>query len=406
MKGASAALGRRQRVRPRVRRRVEHELVLRETDDGGGFDFLEFVPAPRSAAALAALSARVNWYLHEREVPVYAAGAWGRQLAPGDAPGMDPALVRDPGWERHRPPGRPLTVLHEVTPAGIARWARSDQRALAPPGLYYLSERGFFRLMRRVGRARPPAPDESFARLAARAAGARSALTLATGPSARTLDLAAVDQALRITCNSAVRDDELLTALAPQVVVFADPVFHFGPSRYAAAFRRDLLSALERHRPLLVTSVDWVEPLLVHHPDVTEHLAVFPFAEPGRWCWPTAEHPLIPATGNVLTNGMLPCAFAFAEHVAIAGADGRKPQERYYWRHNARTQYSDELMQAAFEAHPAFFRDTSYEQYYDLHCRQLEAYLTAAERAGRTVTAATGSWIPALRARGASDPPD
>ena len=87
---------------------------------------------------------------------------------------------------------------------------------------------------------------------------------------------------------------------------------------------------------------------------------------------------------------MIPIAFALADRVEIPGCDGRRPSENYFWRHNARTQYSDELMGSAFEAHPAFFRDRDYGDYYDKHCQQLEEGLATGEAAGKEARHGTG----------------
>jgi hypothetical protein len=59
----------------------------------------------------------------------------------------------------------------------------------------------------------------------------RTALVLATGPSAGELDLDDNQYDVRITCNSAVRNTDLLKVLRPVIIGFADPVFHFGPGR-------------------------------------------------------------------------------------------------------------------------------------------------------------------------------
>ena len=97
---------------------------------------------------------------------------------------------------------------------------------------------------------------------------------------------------------------------------------------------------------------------------------------------------------------MLPLAGAMGLDVAIAGCDGRARGETYFWRHSSEGQYSDELMETVAKAHPAFFRDRNYGDYYATHCKVLEKQISALERAGRTVTCATPSMIPALAARG------
>ena len=105
-----------------------------------------------------------------------------------------------------------------------------------------------------------------------------------------------------------------------------------------------------------------------------------------------------------MTTLMLPIALMLADDVSIAGSDGREPNETYFWKHNKQLQYSDDLMQTVFDAHPAFFRDRDYADYYEQVCDDLEALIQFGESHNKVVRAATPSWIPALRARGASLP--
>ncbi len=284
----------------------------------------------------------------------------------------------------------------------MCTYLRHARRAtIASPELYYASEEGFFALGRQFCGITMPDPTTSLARLHAKSADAGTALVLATGPSAALIDPAEVTHDVRIICNSAVRDRKLLEQLRPDVIAFGDPVFHHGPSRYAAAFRDDLLTALELTDAVILTSQLFAEPLVAHVPEVVDRLAVLPLSQEVPWGWPTPERPMIRLTGNVLTNLMLPAAFALSRHVTIAGCDGRDPNERYFWRHDTRAQYDDTLMQTAFDAHPAFFRDRVYADYYNQHCQQLEELLAAAEAMGKVAIASTPSHIPALLERGA-----
>lgn len=362
----------------------------------------------RSRAELAELSARVNWYLPAacRNVDVVLKGArdFG-DIGPGDAPAFTPELVEDPGWrqagaatERHR-------VIHRLDLRGVLAYLSAPRRASVVDSRFaYGSDETYFRLARRFAPPRVPAPSprESIARIHARATPGGTALVMATGPSARLVTPLEMQCDLRVTCNSALRDHELIAHLRPTVVAFSDPVFHFGPSRYAAAFRDDLRYALENSDALFVTSQLFVEPLLCHMPEIASRLAVLPLSTAGTWRAPTVADPTVRITGNVLTNLMLPVALALgAGSVAIAGCDGRDPEENYYWKHNARSQYSDELMLSAFDAHPAFFRDRDYADYYDEHCQQLEELIQVAEQRGVRVAGLTPSHIPALKKRGA-----
>ena len=275
--------------------------------------------------------------------------------------------------------------------------------ALAAPDLYTVADLGWIWLRwyfasmpsalrrRRWSGSRPRRPGAS-------------AFVLATGPSARLVDPEAVSADVRITCNSAVRDLDLLRALRPDVICFGDPVFHYGPSRYAAAFRRDLLRAVDETDALLVTPELWAGLLLAHHPELAERLIILRVLK-GKpaWHWPTPERMTVRMTNNVLTQPMLPIAFALSDQVEIAGCDGRQPTENYFWRHNARTQYADDLMATAFDAHPAFFRDRDYADYYDEHCQQLEELLAAGEAAGKSAVGRDAELHPGAEPPGSAD---
>jgi hypothetical protein len=401
--GLTAALGRRKRVASASRARA---LQLLETFDerfrhDRPGDYLEFVPSSKDPGVLADLSARINWYLSNRTVPIFMEGAAGVAVRPDDAPYMDPALVRDPGWANRRPQGRPELIIHDLRVRSFMRYTASRRRAtITTPWFAWTAERNWFALHQRFSVSRTPEARTSAELLLDRARSAQSAFVLGTGPSASLVDPDRVDADVRIVCNSVVRNQDLLRKLAPDVIAFSDPVFHCGPSRYAAGFREDLRRALDETDAVLLTGDHWIGPVLVNCPDIADRIAVLRFSDNAPWRWPTADDFSVRTTSNVLTLLMLPAAFALADRIEIAGCDGRQPQERYFWKHNAGTQYSDELMQSVFAAHPAFFRDRDYEDYYEQHCVELEELIATGEASGKSVVSVTPSYIPALATRG------
>jgi hypothetical protein len=339
-------------------------------------------------------------------LPLYLPGPhYG--LDPSSVPYMEPDLVRDPGWVRERPDGRSHLLIHRVTPRTMAQLIthRGPGATVVDTQVYVLTELAYWRVRDRLAWPNYPSADVSLRRLRDHADGAKTSFILATGPSALAVDLDAIAADVRITCNSAVRDEERLRAFRPTIIAFTDPVFHLGPSRYAAAFRRDLLRAIEICDPLLLCASDWVSPLLTMMPELEDRLAVVPSRRGGPSRWPTKRDPTVRPSGSVLTTLMLPVALMLTDHVSVAGVDGRQPSENYFWRHGL--QYSDDLMTTVFDAHPAFFRDRDYEAHYEEYCEQIEDLVQAGERAGKVVQAAAPSWIPAFRRRGAAapDPP-
>jgi hypothetical protein len=272
---------------------------------------------------------------------------------------------------------------------------------VADPALSYTSEHGYSRLREALGLSEGADRTQALQDLLRRGVPSGTALVLGTGPSATTLSDADLGRAdVRILCNSAVLNAELVARIRPTIICFADPVFHLGPNRYAAAFRRDLLAAVRSTGATVVVPQDFVRLLLSHHPELESHLVGLAFTR-DDWGWPTEARPAVRASGNVLTDLMLPLGLALADTVLVAGCDGRAPQENYFWKHSAAVQYDGELMSTVFQAHPAFFAGRRYADYYERHCRNVESLCQAAEAAGKTVTGVTSSHIPALLARGA-----
>jgi len=403
-RGQRAAYGKHRPVNQKLRRGVNFTLRrIARPVRRGEVTGLVFHPPVTSDAELADLVARINWYLPGVDLPIYVPGSEGRQVRPEDAPHMDASLVHTRRLAPAAPGGPGVrVVLHRTTPRSLLTgWRGLRRTTVADAFLSYTSEHGYRRLREALSTVPVPDARASVETLLRRRADGGTALVLGTGPSASELDdetLARSD--VRIICNSAVRNEELLDRLRPSAICFGDPVFHYGPSAYAAQFRRDLLAAVERTGALVVTPANFLQLLLGHHPELADR--VVGLANDGeQWQWPTPEAPQVKPSGNILTEMMMPVGFALADTVLVAGCDGRASTENYFWKHNPAVQYDPVLMGAVFEAHPSFFAARSYADYYERHCERVEAFAQVAEARGKRLEGVTRSWIPALVQRGA-----
>jgi hypothetical protein len=366
-----------------------------------GADFLWFHPTPSTAEEFADLSARVNWYIPECRVPFYAGAPPPHKLSPSDASYMDPQLVRDPDWAPSQPHGRPEHVYWRMTPGLAAHFVAHCRRAeIADATWFWVSDRGWTRLTHRYA-AVTATSARALERLMELKTDDGTAFVLGTGPSATAVDFDEVRADVRIICNSAVRNDDILSRFRPQVLCFADPVFHYGPSRYAATFRADMLRAVDRYDMLVVTTSYYAMLLLANYPEIAERTVVLDVDPRSPFVLLDRASSTVRRTLNILTQAMLPVAGSLARTIQIAGCDGRNPSEDYFWRHNQQVQYADDMMQSAFSTHPAFFRDVAYGGHYTLHCQQLEELCRYLDAHGRQLDPVTPSWIPALRDRGA-----
>lgn len=237
-----------------------------------------------------------------------------------------------------------------------------------------------------------------FRDLEEQAATCERSYVFATGPSLEdAFEMEFEDDSLTVVCNSIVKNDDLLAHIDPDVLVFADPVFHFGPSEYAARFRADAVDAHRTYDCTCVVPEQYGSLLRGHYPDLD---LVEMRSEKGiDPHFPTHDDRRVMHTENIMTLLMLPIAFGLTDEVNVLGADGREESESYFWEHSDAAQYDDEVMKTAVDTHPAFFRDRVYTDYYEEHVDTLTAMIEDAESRGITVRNLTHSYIDALARR-------
>lgn len=374
---------------------------------------LVLYPAFDSSAELGDVLNRLGWYFPEGSTD-------GMTITVGVEEGADASLTSAPDAQArfdtdHLP-------VETVDPATLRRRGGAADRLLvwdartrlSNPGLRNSKNVGvvdpaFFSYVELVtwGQvakdARTGVADRSsevFERLESLATDREDAYLFATGPSLdRAFDHEFPADALSVICNSIVRNEALLEHLDPDVLTFADPVFHFGPSRYAARFREDAVRAIREYDLVAVVPKRYRGLLVGHHPDLVDHVVGIRSVYDDRFRFPTADRLEVMGTDNIMTKFMLPVASALADRVRIVGADGRKQDESYFWEHSDVGQYDDDLMNTAFETHPAFFRDRVYEDYYEEHVETLTEMIEYGERRGTAYESVTPSYVPCLDER-------
>jgi FkbM family methyltransferase len=202
-----------------------------------------------------------------------------------------------------------------------------------------------------------------------------------------------------IACNSMVRNQALMERISPPLIAIADPIFHAGPSSYAAAFRKELIQALDKFNADLIVPMRDYHVYAHHLPDrFTSRIAAIPFSTDEVPNLNVSQHFHVTATGNILTLFLLPLAATFFKEIRIFGCDGRPMEANdYFWSHDTASQFNDRMDEIK-RAHPAFFA-LDYDHYYSTHCDTLDKWLRVAEAAGKRIQNYTPSYIPALISR-------
>lgn len=240
------------------------------------------------------------------------------------------------------------------------------------------------------------ASRRKFDDLHSRLAGVERAYLLATGPSIDSFAKHDFSDGLVVACNTTVLDDELMDHADPDIITFADPIFHFGCSTYAEAFRRELRRQAETHDFAVVIPIKYYDLFTSLCPELEPHTIGIPFG-PNQINLRLDIEFAVRSIANIATLLMLPIACTFARDIAFLGFDGRSQAESYFWRHSRRTQLH-ELLPVIRTVHPSFF-DTDYDDYYNRHAADMERYLTLGETLGHSFVSLEESFVPALRRR-------
>ena len=248
--------------------------------------------------------------------------------------------------------------------------------------------------------------DQSKERLlvcSVRQAHLKKAYVFGTGPSLARANEFDYADGVRIVCNSIVRNPELLDHIKPHFIAASDFVFHFGPSKYAAEFRRDLIQAMKSTDAMFLVPEQLAPLMFAHFPEIEARTIAVPLTN--RYDF-RHRHTVnvqllsrfqVRTLDSVLNLLMLPVASTLADEIFVLGCDGRKPVDKAFWAHHGASQYTG-LMQTVNETHPAFF-DVDYVDYYDRYCSHVASVIAAGEALGKSYRSLVPSFVPALSER-------
>lgn len=205
------------------------------------------------------------------------------------------------------------------------------------------------------------------------------AVIFCTGPSVKDYQNFDYSKSIQIVCNSIIADKEMLKYIKPDILVFADPIFHFGYSSYAEKFIQDLREAVKNFPELkIIIPFKYLPLFLTNYPEFIPFVIGVPF-DNEEYNYDLKSSFRLKSTPNILTFLMIPIATTLAQRVYLIGVDGKKNLDnKYFWKHNEKTQYNKELSDIK-NAHPSFFT-VNYDKYYENHCLELQKIIEFAPR--------------------------
>ena len=251
--------------------------------------------------------------------------------------------------------------------------------------------------------------DAAFRHLLRACSGAARVLLVATGPSVQhvsSFEKSASDVA--VVCDTAVMDEDLMAELRPEIVMFADPVFHFGPSAYVEKFHEAVLDVAESYGSFILTGQRYAKWLARRLPELNgriiglRRVANNPGQPKAFQNFNLVDEPAVVGFPNVLTMLMFPMAATLSRHLVLYGFDGQNPTDDGYRHHGDKAPLAD-YMPAVREVHPGLF-DVDLPSYYSNHIENVNIMVNRLEDQGNFIEVATPSHIPALNLRQSNEP--
>lgn len=239
--------------------------------------------------------------------------------------------------------------------------------------------------------------------------GPRPVYLFGTGPSLSLAPQRSFDDGITIVCNTIVRDRALWHHLAPAFLVAGDPIYHFGHTPHARAFRADALERLRESNgnALFIYPSQFDYIVRSEFESVRDLLIPIPLGAHSDITVDLTRRFSLPPLSNVLTAMLLPVGCTLSNDLCLWGFDGRAPSDSGFWS-NSTVQSYPELMQAMRDAHPAFFAYNVPEgneiQYVaKVHGDLLDESLRDAESRGFRFRMLHRSWTPTFQKRYSED---
>ncbi|MBL3601731.1 MAG: glycosyltransferase [gamma proteobacterium endosymbiont of Lamellibrachia anaximandri] len=245
--------------------------------------------------------------------------------------------------------------------------------------------------------------DESYSRFSKliKLLSSKKSYIFTSGPSIEEYEKFDFNDGVKLICNTITLNKKLLQKVNPDILFFADPLFHYGPSKYAAEFRDSVKQVLDDYPDLfIVSTTKYFYMLSTLFSDYKDRIVCIPVEAEGIINLDIGKKDsfFVRATDNIFTLLMLPVASAVSDEIYTIGVDGKPLSLKdKFWKYGKNTQ-NNHSYDSLKRLHPGFF-NLDYNDFYLKHCDVVGAYINRIEVGGTKVYSLTSSYIPGLRRR-------
>ena len=209
----------------------------------------------------------------------------------------------------------------------------------------------------------------------------------------------------RIVCNTIVKDPTLWDHLNPNFIVAGDAIYHFGHTKFARTFRKDLKKRLHESDILFVYPEFFDSIVRRELGEFEDRLVPIPVNKHKNIHVNLTENFNLPEIGNVLALLLLPIGCTLSKHIYLWGFDGRSPKDKnkLFWSNSSKHAYEN-LLNSIQSAHPKFFehfvpKNNLNKYVLNVHGDLLDQRLKIAEHIGYTFTMMHPTYTETLQKR-------
>jgi hypothetical protein len=225
-----------------------------------------------------------------------------------------------------------------------------------------------------------------------------------TGPSLSNYKDYNFDDGVRIVCNTIVKDKDTWDYIKPDIFVAADAHYHYDFNELAVQFREDLKKRLRENPNCKFLYFIFFHNFIIREfEEFKDQLIALPNNFETAYFDKKFELDIRSRNGNnVLDLMLIPLTCAISKNVELLGFDGRKPDDKLFWKYSDTHAYSD-LISKVKIAHPQFFEklvpEKDPENYVRFAFADLDKYLSSFEEKGWKFKMLNDSYTPALQKR-------
>ena len=230
----------------------------------------------------------------------------------------------------------------------------------------------------------------------------KKVIVLGTGPSLEYVENNIQDKTI-IACNIAGFYNKQSKGINSDIIVAGDALFHFSDSEYAHEFRKQLL-LLHQKKPFIFIYPEIFHGIVqMHLYNLKDYLVPIKISKNPYFTINTErKNYKLPNQGNVLNLLAIPTALFISQNIEFIGFDGRKTNDKGFWRNVEILNFKELLEDLRYEF-PQFFhhyipkgKETNYQEKLE---KNLEKTLAKYEKRGVKFSSLNASSISPINKR-------